>query len=791
MKTHRLTVAGACALAVAFRFSGQAQTATNSPSVMQKSVIEGIPIEETVVPTARPFNSVYGTDRSILDTPRNVTIISREQLDAISIKDVRDFTKLTTSSYTRSNFGAPTTPDIRGQSADTFVNGMRKGLTSNGNGLPVNFNSVESVNIVKGPASVVYGASQYVGGYVDLITKKPYFDDFRGTASGTVGMYDLNQWNLDFGGPIGDGKKAGYRISYSGEDSGSYYFDAFKKSQAIYGALGWQVSDNYSIDFNAEYFQSSYTENWGINRPTQLLIDQGLYRTGININNGAGNPPSDPQNSLNVKASGNTIAYGPDVLIDRRIRLLKPNDGSFGQNFNAQLLQKVNLGEHLEIVNNTFGSWIDRNTLSDYYYSEILKDNWSVENRTETRFSFTLFNLENSVNTGISERYQDVETFVDFANEPAAVWDLTQDRNFIYFPDATKLANKSLPVPGYFNRYATPGSTYVDPVTGKTFVGGNGSTAHSQAFQVGPFFEDDLKITDKLSLLYGGRVDMLWVSYVDPLAPAGYVAKSDNTSAALPNANASLVYKLTPKVSSYVTYNYSQSTGASTGGGYSTSSSQFQSRYFHRASDLYEGGFKFSSSDNKFFASVAGFQQNRIISSLGNIAPNEVLYRGAEFEVNYQPDRNFYTTFGYSFIQGTLLNQAPFSVRNVTTNPDNLPSKQLGFGGYPLGDYDQPGLPSHIFNFLATYKLPGGLGLSFGGTVTSDWNQTYDGNIVVPWQFSLDGRVFYDTKRFRAEVAFFNITDEKNWSPPNATYATESIYAEPPFRIEGRVTVKF
>lgn len=126
--------------------------------------VNEVPIEQNILPTSRPINSVYGDSRSILDTPRNVTIISREQLDAISIQDVRDFSKLTSSSYTQTNFGAPANPTIRGQYADLFQNGMRRVVTSNGNGLPLNFNSVESVGINKGPATVVQGASFYVGG---------------------------------------------------------------------------------------------------------------------------------------------------------------------------------------------------------------------------------------------------------------------------------------------------------------------------------------------------------------------------------------------------------------------------------------------------------------------------------------------------------------------------------------------------------------------------------------------------------------------------------------------------
>ena len=48
-------------------------------------IVTDVPIEENIMPTSRPTSSVYGTDTSILDTPRNVTIISREQLSAIDI----------------------------------------------------------------------------------------------------------------------------------------------------------------------------------------------------------------------------------------------------------------------------------------------------------------------------------------------------------------------------------------------------------------------------------------------------------------------------------------------------------------------------------------------------------------------------------------------------------------------------------------------------------------------------------------------------------------------------------
>jgi len=169
----------------------------------------GVDVEELVLPIARPFNSVFGTDDNIIDVPRNVTIISRQQLSDISIVDVLDFSKLTSSAFTTTNFGAPSNASIRGQSADVFLNGVRSRITSNGNGLPIDFNSVESVNIVKGPATAVQGTSMYVGGFIDLISKRPYFDKTKGMVSFTYGSYDTKRWTVDVGGPLSE--KAGHR----------------------------------------------------------------------------------------------------------------------------------------------------------------------------------------------------------------------------------------------------------------------------------------------------------------------------------------------------------------------------------------------------------------------------------------------------------------------------------------------------------------------------------------------------------------------------------------------------
>jgi outer membrane receptor for monomeric catechols len=116
---------------------------------MSTIVVNAVPPEQNIMPTSRPSNSVYGLDMPVLDTPRSATIISREQLSQIDIQDARDYSKLTSDAYTQSDFGTPAVPSIRGQPADVFVNGIRTGINADGNGPPVDFNNIESVNIIR------------------------------------------------------------------------------------------------------------------------------------------------------------------------------------------------------------------------------------------------------------------------------------------------------------------------------------------------------------------------------------------------------------------------------------------------------------------------------------------------------------------------------------------------------------------------------------------------------------------------------------------------------------------
>src|SRR6202050_3697093 len=200
---------------------------------LDEIVVNGIKRGELILPTQVTSTSAYGLDLGVMDTPRNNPLLSKAQLDALNIQNPGGFSYLTSSSYSDASFGEPNIPRIRGQYADLFFNGMRDSFTLNGYGAPISFNSVDSIDIVKGPASVQAGPGAGVGGAIDITTKMPSFAKSTEAFSLEFDSQQKRIASVDVGGPIAE--NWGARVSITSNDSGSYYYDMFFHQHAIFG----------------------------------------------------------------------------------------------------------------------------------------------------------------------------------------------------------------------------------------------------------------------------------------------------------------------------------------------------------------------------------------------------------------------------------------------------------------------------------------------------------------------------------------------------------------------------
>ena len=70
------------------------------------------------------------------------------------------------------------------------------------------------------------------------------------------------------------------RVSFTSDDSGSYYYDMFFHQQSLFASVLTEVTPQYSVLFTGGFEDTSYRENDGVNRVNQGLIDNGTYLTG-------------------------------------------------------------------------------------------------------------------------------------------------------------------------------------------------------------------------------------------------------------------------------------------------------------------------------------------------------------------------------------------------------------------------------------------------------------------------------------------------------------------------------
>jgi hypothetical protein len=800
---------------------------------MKTVIVTGVRTDQNVLPTVDNFPDAFGLNIPVTQTPRAVSVITRQELTDADVQSARDFSKLSADLYTPFVNGSPSSPYIRGQVADIFVNGMRVGFSSEGVGVPIDFNSVESVDIVKGPAPALYGASQNVGGFIDLNTKKPFFDRFRGEVSATFGMYDQYRWTVDAGGPIIPDKLA-FRVSYSGEESGSFYRSVINQSQALYAALTWTPSPNYELDVLNEFNEIHYQMNRGINRPTQALIDNGTYITGTQMfrNTGTSLTASTfPQNGGVVVPTGSTTINRSDVIVN-------PSDSSYAKTDLLQIIQRLDINDALQILNTTFFYYLDRRQYGALRYSAVVEPSYALEDRLEFHLNADLpigprdshsqttassdgknskqvvltepknYSIGNMLNFGLDFRYQHVLSATDIAHSYNNLYDLTQNPGLIGSPLTRSFGGIKpvIAIPGSNGYFGTPGGTYVltkdtvingSVVKKGTTIGGSNETNDTWAYDSAIFLEDRISFTKTLALFLGARGDLLHVDFVDPISPPGFSAVKSNTTQGLINLNANLTYQPVDWLTSYFSYNYSTSTTDGQGGGYSIgSNNRFANPDFRNASDLYEGGFKFNLLDKKLFIAMAGFRQTRSIPQEAAPTLPEVVW-GGEFELTYQPTKNFYATISYSYLDPILHNQAPTqktgNVFDTFVKPVGTAngSPNLSSFTYPVGDYVQPGVPHHLFNARLNYQFDNGLGASLGVMVTSPINVDFGGRIKIPTQYELDGAIFYVQKSYELRLDILDITDQKNWSTVSTSNGADLIYPELPFRIEGTVRIKF
>ena len=198
-------------------------------SVFAEEALQEYTLDQLVVTATR-------TEKAILDTPASVSVVTEKDIEksgAVKIDDV--LKRVPGVSVSRSGGLATSAPMVamRGlkNNYDTLVLVDGQPMVNaysgsvNWNDIPVE--SIEKIEVVKGAASSIYGAGA-ASGVISITTKKA--KGLHGSTSLTYGTNHTWIKKVNIGDKV---NKFGYDLYYTGTDSHTYGYEAYKSVSAI------------------------------------------------------------------------------------------------------------------------------------------------------------------------------------------------------------------------------------------------------------------------------------------------------------------------------------------------------------------------------------------------------------------------------------------------------------------------------------------------------------------------------------------------------------------------------
>ena len=221
--------------------------------------------EVNVTATSAPLSEGYDapvastgtkTDTPVLETPASVQVVTQQILQDQKATTF-DQALVNVSGVRSSSVGWSENIYLRGFETTTyFRNGFRIDDPINLGG-QATLSNVESIEILKGPGSILYGRVE-PGGVLNIITKQPQ-DVAHYSIEQSVGSWQHYITSLDATGPLTEDKTLLYRLNLSHDQSNSWVDNVHDKRDFIAPTLKWIPSGVTQVTLEASYSRNTTT----------------------------------------------------------------------------------------------------------------------------------------------------------------------------------------------------------------------------------------------------------------------------------------------------------------------------------------------------------------------------------------------------------------------------------------------------------------------------------------------------------------------------------------------------
>ncbi|MFT4117928.1 TonB-dependent siderophore receptor [Bradyrhizobium sp.] len=188
----------------------------------------------------------------MIETPASISVVTQDQIQAQAAQSASEAVRYVAGVRTEFT-GSDRRFDnvyVRGFQVDNYLDGMRLTAAGYAN-VNVDPYNLERIEVLKGPASILYGAGS-PGGIVDMVSKKPKFEPYNEMFVST-GSYGRIQAGIDSTGPLDKNKEWAYRLTASGFNTGTQVDNVDYQRVSIAPSLMWRPDNNTSVTLLGTY----------------------------------------------------------------------------------------------------------------------------------------------------------------------------------------------------------------------------------------------------------------------------------------------------------------------------------------------------------------------------------------------------------------------------------------------------------------------------------------------------------------------------------------------------------
>ncbi|MBD2314169.1 TonB-dependent siderophore receptor [Desertifilum sp. FACHB-1129] len=227
-----------------------------------------------------PFSAstATGTNTPLRDVPLSIQVVPQQVLEDRQVRELE--TALETVGGVSPAGGRGTSVAGPGILIRGFLtpNSILRGGINITSLSPLSTTDIERVEVLKGPASVLFGQGE-PGGVINLVPKRPLRDPLY-SFSATAGNFNTYQGAIDFSGPLNADRSLRYRLNVSYDNYGSFRNFVNGERLLVSPILTWDITPNTSIDFYGQYTRDRETIDEGIvaigRRPANVPRDRFL-----------------------------------------------------------------------------------------------------------------------------------------------------------------------------------------------------------------------------------------------------------------------------------------------------------------------------------------------------------------------------------------------------------------------------------------------------------------------------------------------------------------------------------